>query len=230
MQLKKIAFSVLPLRDQFDIQYLKKLRSIGLDTIHYDVMDEFTGTKGFDVDYLPILHQLGFKVNIHLMVSKIATTLLKFTRFPANRISFHVEALANPGDVLRYIEFIKNHNYQVGLAFKMETDLEPYAKVIGSLDYLTFMSVHPGLGGQQFNPKVFKNILQFHKIVKRLQLSKPPLLEFDGGIGAAQMRELWKYGDIFVSGSYFHNLDMSQKEQLLKLVQNGTLLDLYKAN
>lgn len=220
---KTLAFSVLPLIDNFDVQYLKKLKAIGLDTIHYDVMDEFTGTRGFGVDYLPILHKLGFKVNVHLMVAKLATTLLKFTAFAANAISFHVEALTNPNEIDRYIEFIRNHHFKVGLAFKMETDLEPYAKYFKKIDYVTLMSVKPGLGGQTFNPLVFKNILQFHNIIKREQIKDPPLIEFDGGISTFQIKKLWKFGDIYVSGSSFHNLDWNQKEQLLKLIGTQTI-------
>lgn len=222
MHHKTLSFSVLPLLDNFDHDYLKQLRLIGLEQVHYDVMDEFTGTRGFDASNLPFLLEVGYKVNVHLMVNQIATNLLKFTKYPINGISFHVEALKAVNDGLKFIEFIKNQHIKAGIAFKFDTNLSKYKILIENCDYITLMSVVPGKGGQKFNPEVFKTILELNKIVLSNNYQKP-LIEIDGGIDLKVLKEVWKYADIFVSGSAFFNLDLKQKEALIQTVKNSKL-------
>lgn len=219
---KTLSFSVLPLIDNFDHAYLKQLKLIGLEWVHYDVMDEFTGTKGFGVSNLPFLLDVGYKVNVHLMVNQIATQLLNFIKYDVNGISFHVEALKNLNDGLKFIEFIKNHKIKSGIAFKFDTDLWKYKSLIEKCDYVTLMSVVPGKGGQKFNSEVFKTILQLNKIVAINNYQKP-LIEIDGGIDTKVLKEVWNYADIFVSGSAFFNLDLKQKEALIQTFKNSKL-------
>lgn len=219
---KTLSFSVLPLINNFDHNYLKELKSIGLEWIHYDVMDDFTGTKGFDVDNLPFLIEVGYKVNVHLMVNQIATNLLKFVKHAVNGISFHVESLKNLKDGLKFIEFIQSHNIKAGIAFKFDTDLWKYRSLIQKCDYVTLMSVVPGKGGQKFNPEVFKTILELNKIVS-INYYQKPLIEIDGGIDTKVLKEVWKYADIFVSGSAFFNLDLAQKKALIQNFKNSKI-------
>lgn len=219
---KTLSFSVLPLINNFDHNYLKELKSIGLEWIHYDVMDDFTGTKGFDVDNLPFLIEVGYKVNVHLMVNQIATNLLKFVKHAVNGISFHVESLKNLKDGLKFIEFIQSHNIKAGIAFKFDTDLWKYRSLIQKCDYVTLMSVFPGKGGQKFNPEVFKTILELNKIVS-INYYQKPLIEIDGGIDTKVLKEVWKYADIFVSGSAFFNLDLAQKKALIQNFKNSKI-------
>lgn len=222
MHNKTLSFSVLPLLDNFDHDYLKQLKSIGLEQVHYDVMDEFTGTRGFDINNLPFLLEVGYKVNVHLMVNQIATNLLKFAKYSVSGISFHVEALKTVKDGLKFIEFVQNQHIKAGIAFKFDTDLSKYKSLIEHCDYVTLMSVIPGKGGQKFNPEVFKTILELNKIVASNNYKKP-LIEIDGGIDVVTLKEVWKYADIFVSGSAFFNLDLNQKEALIQTVKNSNL-------
>lgn len=217
--LKKFAFSVLPLIDNFDFEYLQTLKNIGLKYIHYDVMDEFTGTRGFDSKHLSVLNLLDFKVNVHLMVDKISTTLIKFKEQPATGMSFHVESLQNIQDGIEFLTFIKNQNKKAGISFKLNTDLWYYKELIQHADYVTLMSVEPGKGGQEFDSNVLKNISTLLTICKKYNF-KIPEIEFDGGITDKQIKLLWNFGNYFVSGSWFHNLNLEQKEKLLNEFKN----------
>lgn len=219
---KTLSFSVLPLLDNFDLNYLSLLRKIGLLNIHYDVMDEFTGTRGFDTTHLESLKKLGFKVNVHFMVKNISTKLVEFIKYPFDGISFHVEALTNVKDGLEYIQFIKNNEKKAGLAFKFDTNFENYIELISQIDYVTLMSVVPGKGGQKYNPIVEENSKKLQELCLKNKISLP-IVEFDGGITEIEIQKLWSSGNIFVSGSWFNNLDFDKKKKLIDLIDSNKL-------
>ncbi|WP_027124182.1 hypothetical protein [Mycoplasmoides pirum] len=217
---KVLSFSILPLIDKFDLNYLKTLKHIGLTNIHYDVMDEFTNTRGFDTSHLDSLHALGFKVNVHFMVSNISSKLVEFIEYPFLGICFHVEALKNINDGLEYIKFIKNHNKRAGIAFKFDTDFSKYLDLIKMVDYITLMSVVPGKGGQIYNSIVEKNVKTLEKLCLVNNIDFPEI-EFDGGITNVEIQKLWANGNIFVSGSWFNNLNLEEKKKIINLVSSN---------
>ncbi|WP_033159894.1 ribulose-phosphate 3-epimerase [Mycoplasmoides alvi] len=219
---KKLSFSVLPLINNFDLSYLSFLKQIGLTNIHYDVMDEFTGTKGFDTSHLDSLYSLGFKVNVHLMVKNISLHLTKFINYPFDGISFHVEPLNNIEDGLQYIKYIKNHNKKAGIAFKFDTNFDNYLNLIANVDYITLMSVIPGTGGQKYNSIVEDNLKKLQLLCEKNNI-KLPIIEFDGGITSVEIKKLWPKGNVFVTGSWFHNLSWDEKKEILNSINSGSL-------
>lgn len=219
---KVLSFSVLPLLDNFDLTYLKHLKSLGLNNVHYDVMDEFTGTRGFGPEHIRDLKNIGFNVNVHLMVKNIATTLLQFKNEPCDGISFHIEPLQSIQEGLEYIQFIKNLNKKAGIAIKMDTNLNEYLPLIQAVDYVTLMSVVPGKGGQAFDSYVFKNIVDLLTLCEMADIECPKI-EFDGGITRNEMKKLWEFGSVFVSGSWFHKLTDIKKKILLTEINENLL-------
>ncbi len=221
---KVLSFSVLPLLDAFDLDYLRQLKSLGLTHVHYDVMDEFTGpgTRGFDASRLNDLRLLGFRVNVHFMVNRISAKLVEFVEHPFEGLSFHVEALKDPREGEAYLRYAKNNGRRAGVAFKFDTDFAAYVDLLRLADYVTLMSVVPGKGGQAYNPIVEQNAKDLQQICMDNGIAFPEI-EFDGGITAAEIRKLWAVGNKFVSGSWFHKLSAADKRELIRLISTNNL-------
>lgn len=208
-----LLFSILPMLNDYDQNKLASYKQLGLNKIHYDVMDEFVNNKAFDERYVDNLKDLGYQINVHLMVNKVANHILVYAKTRCNQISFHVEPLANNKQLInKYLAYIKTNNKKVGLAFKFNTDVNDYLDQIKLVDYVTLMSVEPGAGGQAFNPLVYRNIAKLIKFNPKLEI------EIDGGINLEKAIELKGLVSGFVSGSYFYQLsDQSKLEMLEKI-------------
>ncbi|QZX49074.1 ribulose-phosphate 3-epimerase [Mycoplasma sp. E35C] len=209
-----LLFSILPMLNNFDEAKLIHYRSLGLNKIHYDVMDEFVNNTAFDERYVDKLHELGYQVNVHLMVNKVANNILTYAKTKCDAVSFHVEPLANNKPLIaKYLAYLKTNNKKVGLAFKFNTDINEYLEYIKLVDYVTLMSVEPGAGGQSFEPLVYRNIAKLIKFNKDLPI------EIDGGITLDKAIELKGLVSDFVSGSYFYKLDDQQKQAMLQTIR-----------
>ncbi|WVH36561.1 ribulose-phosphate 3-epimerase [Mycoplasmoides gallisepticum] len=208
-----LLFSILPMLNDYDQNKLASYKQLGLNKIHYDVMDEFVNNKAFDERYVDNLKDLGYQINVHLMVNKVANHILVYAKTRCNQISFHVEPLANNKQLInKYLAYIKTNNKKAGLSFKFNTDVNDYLDQIKLVDYVTLMSVEPGAGGQAFNPLVYRNIAKLIKFNPKLEI------EIDGGINFEKAIELKGLVSGFVSGSYFYQLsDQSKLEMLEKI-------------
>ncbi|AAB96229.1 ribulose-phosphate 3-epimerase [Mycoplasmoides pneumoniae] len=208
---REIAFSLLPLLHQFDRKLLEQFFADGLRLIHYDVMDHFVDNTVFQGEHLDELQQIGFQVNVHLMVQALEQILPVYLHHQAvKRISFHVEPFDIP-TIKHFIAQIKQAGKQVGLAFKFTTPLVNYERLVQQLDFVTLMSVPPGKGGQAFNSAVFNNLKQAHKYHCSI--------EIDGGIKLDNIHQIQDDVNFIVMGSGFIKLERWQRQQLLKTNQ-----------
>jgi ribulose-phosphate 3-epimerase len=100
-----------------------------------------------------------------------------FIKAGSTYILFHAEAVENPTST---IHLIRQDGCKPGMVVNPDTSeevLKPFAK---DLDYILFMSVHPGFAGQSFIPEVVPKIARFSKWCKAQGLS--PEIAVDGGI------------------------------------------------
>lgn len=58
-----LAFDLQRIPDQ-----LTELQQYPINIIHYDVMDGYVNNHSFETEWLDVIHQHGFKINVHLMV------------------------------------------------------------------------------------------------------------------------------------------------------------------
>ena len=72
------------------------------------------------------------------------------------------------------------------------------------VDLVLLMSVHPGFGGQSFIPSTLPKLREARAMIDAVGL--PIRLEVDGGVSAANIREIAEAGaDTFVAGSAIFN-------------------------
>ena len=135
-------------------------------------------------------------IDIHLMVENPADRVDEFIAMGAKNITFHAEVLQG-ADRTALIQKIRDAGATAGIAINPETPLSAVDDVIGDIDLLLIMSVHPGFGGQSFIVDVLDK-------VRAARAAHPDLMiQMDGGVDAATAPKCIEAGaNNLVSGSF----------------------------
>lgn len=138
------------------------------------------------------------KLDIHLMVVKPQDQIKEWLYSNADRFIIHAES-EDPGTVLK---IIRDNGRKAGLAVNPDTGPEKIEPFFKNIDFVQFMTVHPGFQGSPFVKDVVDKIASFH--------AKYPdiLIMCDGGVTPETAPHLVKAGvSSLVSGSYILKSD-----------------------
>ena len=176
----------------------------GADWVHFDVMDNHyvpNLTIGPMVCQALRHHGVTAPIDVHLMVEPVDALIGMFADAGASLISFHPDASIH---VDRSLQLIRDAGCQAGLVFNPAAGLEPLKYVMDKVDLVLLMSVNPGFGGQSFIPSTLPKLREVRTMIDAAGL--PIRLEVDGGVSAANIREIAEAGaDTFVAGSAIFN-------------------------
>ncbi|WP_017444122.1 ribulose-phosphate 3-epimerase [Gayadomonas joobiniege] len=185
---------------------VQKVSDAGADIIHFDVMDNhYVPNLTFGPAVLEALKNYGIKAefDVHLMVEPVDDLITQFADAGASYISFHPEASRH---VDRSIQLIKSRDIKAGLVLNPATSLSVLDYVLPQLDFVLFMSVNPGFGGQSFIPYTLDKIKQLRARINELGLTTR--IEVDGGVKANNIAEVAAAGaDMFVAGTAIFGAD-----------------------
>ena len=198
----KISTSILASNNRIDS--IHKLNNTNTDYIHIDTMDGlFVPNKQMPIEEIIELEKVSTKpLDVHLMVENPEEYIKYLNNKNIEYITIHIEINK---DINKLINIIKSLNYKVGLSIKPNTNIDTLIPYLDKIDLVLIMSVEPGFGGQQFMP----NSLEKAEYLRKL---KPNMtIEIDGGIKDTNIKEVKKYVDIAVVGSYITNKDNYQE-------------------
>ncbi|MEZ6124497.1 MAG: ribulose-phosphate 3-epimerase [Planctomycetaceae bacterium] len=175
---------------------VRRIDAAGLPLYHLDVMDgHFVPNLSYGPMVIERLRALtSTPFDAHLMISDPAKYLDGYLKAGCEAITFHLEAVPDPSDLLREI---RRHDVVSGLAINPSTPLEAAEPFLDDCDLLLIMSVNPGFGGQKFMPEVLPKVQRARQIAgERL------LISIDGGVAGGTVGRCADAGaEIFVAGS-----------------------------
>ena len=186
---------------------IHKVEAAGADWIHCDIMDgHFVDNISFGPAIVGFVRkQTKLPLDVHLMIEHPDHYVPRFVEAGANSITVHVESEAKH-DVAKTLQQIRDAGCRAGLTLNPATPFAAVEPLLGQIDLLLVMTVHPGFGGQSFRAD------QMEKVKRAKSLSDKIDIEVDGGINAETARLSIQNGaNVLVAGSsIFHALDYAK--------------------
>ncbi|MCU0611598.1 MAG: ribulose-phosphate 3-epimerase [Candidatus Eisenbacteria bacterium] len=170
-----------------------------VEGFHLDIMD---GVFVPNISYGPVVVEAVRRVtslplHCHLMITSPAKYVAAFRAAGADSILVHIETLESPEEVFAAI---RASGASVGLTLNPETPIQRALPWLPSIDELLIMSVHPGFGGQAFQPESLERVRL--AAAHRDRAGRPVRISIDGGIGPENARRVIAAGaDILVAGT-----------------------------
>lgn len=169
------------------------------DIFHLDIMD---GTFVPNISYgFPIVEAIAKKaskpLDAHLMIVHPEKYVDRFAKVGVDMLSFHINAVDNPGQVL---DQIRAAGMKPGLAINPDIPVETLFPYLDQCHYVLLMSVFAGFGGQKFIETTYERLTALKKEITRQ--GADCMIQVDGGVSAANAGRLKDCGaDILVAGS-----------------------------
>jgi len=183
-----------------------------VDKVQLDIMDGvFVDGKTFDGINESKKINTDCKIDVHLMIAKPENHIIQWLSTPVDTIYIHWESTNKIQQIINTIR--DESDKSIGLVFNPETDYSDFSQFDDQIDFVQFMTVHPGKYGAKFIPEVLNKIADFHFSFPEIAIA------VDGGVDNLTAPQIIKAGaSLLVSGSYiFNNPDLSIEESIENL-------------
>lgn len=185
------------------------------DWLQVDVMDgHFVPNISYGPGLVKTLRGITkMPLDAHLMIDNPDDFIIPFAKAGADLITIHLEAVQDPGKVLKRI---KTLGLSAGLAVKPQTPVAKAAPYFKYLDLFLVMTVNPGFGGQAFMPECLEKVAQARELISRA--GKQIWLQVDGGIGpdTAPLAALAGADSLVAGNAVFGTKNPSQAVQKMR--------------
>jgi ribulose-phosphate 3-epimerase len=175
---------------------VRRLKEAGARILHLDVMDgHFVPNLSFGIPIVEAVRRVtDLVLDVHLMISNADRFIEPFRRAGADLITIHVEAVADPPELLSRIRGL---GAGAGLALSPPTPAQAVEPYLGLCDLVLTMSVMPGFGGQQFQATALEKLRWL-----RRKVGHGVFLSVDGGVNLDTIGACAEAGaNLFVTGT-----------------------------
>jgi ribulose-phosphate 3-epimerase len=180
---------------------LERVLAAGADWLHLDIMDgQFVDNISFGPGIVQTIRGLTkLPLDVHLMIERADHYVPRFIEAGANSITVHVEPEAKH-EIGRTLRAIREGGCRAGLTLNPETPFAFVEPHLPNIDLLLIMTVHPGFGGQNFQPEMMEKVRRAQDL--RTSLGMRYALEVDGGITTETARlSIASGADVIVAGT-----------------------------
>ncbi len=160
-----------------------KVIAAGADWLHLDIMDgQFVDNISFGPALVKMIRGLTtLPLDVHLMIERPDHYAPRFVEAGANSITVHLEAEAKH-DVANTLAAIRAAGCRCGLTLNPATPFAALEPHLPNVDLVLIMTVHPGFGGQSFQPEMMAKVRRARELHDSLGADYD--IEVDGGINA----------------------------------------------
>lgn len=177
----------------------RKAVESGGDALHIDIMDaHFVPNLSMGPDVVAMARRtVSCELHVHLMMSRPDLYLKRFIDAGADTLLIHIEAECDVAAALRQIRSL---GARPGITLNPETPAEPVLPVLGLVDDVLCMTVHPGYGGQHFMESVMPKIKELAEYGRARKLAYD--VSVDGGIDLLTAPVAAAHGaSLFIAGT-----------------------------
>ncbi len=193
-------------------QSVAEVEEAGAELLHVDVADgHFVPNIMSGPRLTAAVKQVAtVPVDVHLMITDPAEYAPAFIRAGADIVLFHVEAVDDAPELVR---FLQGQGVQAGVVVKPDTPASAVEPVAGLADCLMAMTVQPGFSGQSFMESGCAKIPQL-----RQMFGSDIDIYVDGGIGPETAPVAVRYGaNVLAASSAVFNADVPPGEAIARL-------------
>lgn len=203
---KEISPSVLSADFGYLMRDINAVKDI-CNFIHVDVMDgHYVPNISMGIPVLKsIRRHSDALLDVHLMIQNPQMYIRPFAEAGADYITFHVECVDDPFDVIRDIRSLGK---KAGVSIHPDTDISSIYPFLAkdAADLILIMSVRPGFGGQQYMPEATARIAAVRE--KLDSNGSDAILSVDGGINEKTILQASGAGaQLLVAGSAVFGAD-----------------------
>ena len=186
---------------------LGRVIAAGADWLHLDIMDgQFVDNISFGPGIVRTIRGLtSLPLDVHLMIERADHYVPRFIEAGATSITVHVEPEAKH-EIGKTLRSIREGGCRAGLTLNPVTPFAFVEPHLPNIDLLLIMTVHPGFGGQTFEPEMMEKVRRAQDL--RSSLGMRYAIEVDGGITAETARLSVENGaDVIVAGTAIFKTD-----------------------
>ncbi len=202
----KISVSTNPPKSEDLFDYIGCLNTLGIDSIHCDVMDGiFVPATTFNYKTIKEIRKVtSLPLDVHLMISNLKT-IKKYIKAGADCITIHFEALKDIAHGQALLLKINKMGIKSGLAINPQTKVDDIIPLLSYVNQIVVMTVEPGKSGQKMIIECLNKIKQIKKQLKILGINDVMIM-VDGGVNDKNIALVKNAkADIVAVGNYLYN-------------------------